>query len=551
MTSALQDRAATLRRLSSQPYDLLVIGGGVTGAGIARDAALRGLEVALVEKTDFAAGTSSKSSKLVHGGFRYLEHAQFRLVFEGTNERALLMKVAPHLVRPLEFLLPVYKHDKPGLFVLDVGLWIYDGLSKFSSPKLHRTVRAPRVGKIEPGLKQDGLDGALLYYDCNTDDARLTLENVIDARALGATIANYTKAVKLIKEGDLICGAEVQPVDASDSGATIPVRAKVTINATGPWCDDVRQLAGDPGILHASKGVHLVVDSARLSPRHAVVMKQKKRIVFCIPWGQDRTVIGTTDTFWDKPPEEVHTDADDVEYLLDLANNYFPEAKLTPADVLATWAGIRPLIKPDSDVATASDVSREHHILERPGLVTIAGGKLTTYRRMAAEVVDHAGKQLGEIAACKTEERPLPGAAEPIYSQGYAGVTKLAERITAEGVVDGAVAKQLANHYGVRAESVVARIKVEPALGERLDAELAYVMAQVDVAVDEEQALTVEDVLGRRVQLLLRARDQGLGCTERVARRMALKLGWDAGRTAEEIEKFRGVVANTRRFRKA
>jgi glycerol-3-phosphate dehydrogenase len=551
--TAPQERAATLHKLASQTFDLLVIGGGITGAGIARDAALRGLAVALVEKSDFAAGTSSKSSKLVHGGFRYLEHAQFRLVFEGTNERALLMHVAPHLVRPLEFLLPVYKHDKPGLFVLDVGLWIYDGLSKFSSPKLHRTVRAPRVGKIEPGLKRAELDGALLYYDCATDDARLTLENIIDARALGATIVNYTRAVKLLRDGERICGAEVQPVDfgtrGGDDAATVPIRAKVTINATGPWTDDVRRLAGDKGILHASKGVHLVVDAKRLAPRHAVVMKQKKRIVFCIPWGQDRTVIGTTDTFWDRPPEEVHTDAQDVAYLLDLANNYFPEAKLGPDDVLATWAGVRPLIKPDSDVATASDVSREHHILERPGLVTIAGGKLTTYRRMAAEVVDHAGKQLGAIAPCATESRPLPGAAEPIFSAGYAGVTQLSERLAAQGVVDAAVAKHLANTYGARAPSVVARVEAEPALGERLDPELAYVMAQVDVAVDEEQALTVEDVLGRRLQLLLRARDQGLGCTERVARRMATRLGWDEARTRREIEHYRAVVDGTRRFR--
>ncbi|HXU74516.1 MAG TPA: glycerol-3-phosphate dehydrogenase [Polyangia bacterium] len=553
LSTARDDRRAALARLGAETFDLLVIGGGVTGAGIARDAVLRGLKVALVEKTDFAAGTSSKSSKLVHGGFRYLEHAQFRLVFEGTNERALLMKVAPHLVRPLEFLLPVYKHDKPGLFVLDVGLWIYDGLSKFSSPKLHRTVRAPRLGKLEPGLKRDGLDGGLLYYDCATDDARLTLENIVDARALGATIVNYTRAVKLLRDGDRIAGAEVQPVDAGDDGAIVPVRAKVTINATGPWTDDVRKLAGDKSILHASKGVHLVVDSKRLAPRHAVVMKQKKRIVFCIPWGQDRTVIGTTDTFWDAPPEQVHTDADDVAYLLDLANNYFPEARLTPDDVLATWAGVRPLIKPDSDVATASDVSREHHILERPGLVTIAGGKLTTYRRMAAEVVDHAGKQLGHgaaLAPCGTETRPLPGAADPIYSAGYAGVTALQERLAGEGVVDAAVAKHLANMYGARAPSVVARVKAEPALGERLDPELAYVMAQVDVAVDEEQALTVEDVLGRRLQLLLRARDQGLGCTERVARRMATRLGWDEARTAREIEHYRGVVAGTRRFRR-
>jgi glycerol-3-phosphate dehydrogenase len=546
MTAAVTERAATLRRLASETFDLLVIGGGITGAGIARDAALRGLKVALVEKTDFAAGTSSKSSKLVHGGFRYLEHAQFRLVFEGTNERALLMKVAPHLVRPLEFLLPVYKHDKPGLFVLDVGLWIYDGLSKFSSPKLHRTVRAARLSRLEPGLKRDGLDGGLLYYDCATDDARLTVENIVDARALGATVANYTRAVKLLREGDRIAGAEVQPVDV---GEPLPVRAKVTINATGPWTDDVRRLAGEKGILHASKGVHLVVDAARLNPHHAVVMKQKKRIVFCIPWGQDRTVIGTTDTFYDARPEDVHADTADVEYLLDLANNYFPDAKLTPGDVLATWAGVRPLIRPDSDVATASDVSREHHILERPGLVTIAGGKLTTYRRMAAEVVDRAGVQLGAIEPCRTQERPLPGAADPIYAAGYAGVTQLSERLTAEGVVDAAVAKHLANTYGARAPAVVARVQAEPVLGERLDPELAHVMAQVDVAVEEEQALTVEDVLGRRVQLLLRGRDQGLGCAERVAQRMALKLAWDEARTREELEKYRAVVAGTRRFR--
>jgi len=551
LATAPKERKAALRALASETFDLLIIGGGVTGAGIARDAALRGLKVALVEKTDFAAGTSSKSSKLVHGGFRYLEHAQFRLVFEGTNERALLMKVAPHLVRPLEFLLPVYKHDKPGLFVLDVGLWIYDGLSKFSSPRLHRTVRAPRVGKIEPGLKRDQLDGALLYYDCATDDARLTLENIIDARALGATIVNYTRAVKLVRDdrGDRIIGAEVQPVDPNDDGATLAVRAKVTINATGPWADDLQRLAGDKTILHASKGVHLVVDAKRLAPHHAVVMKQKKRIVFCIPWGGDRTVIGTTDTFYDARPEEVHTDAEDVAYLLDLANNYFPEAKLTPDDVLATWAGVRPLIKPDGDVATASDVSREHLILERPGMVTIAGGKLTTYRRMAAEVVDHAGTQLGALAPCATESRPLPGAAEPIFSAGYAGVTQLSERLAAEGVVDGAVAKQLAGTYGARAPSVVARVKAEPTLGERLDAELAFVMAQVDVAVDEEQALTVEDVLGRRLPLLLRARDQGLGCAERVARRMATRLGWDDLRTRREVEDYRRVVAGTRRFR--
>jgi glycerol-3-phosphate dehydrogenase len=540
----MSDRSHTLERLGSEPFDLLVIGGGVTGAGIARDAVLRGLKVALVEKTDFAAGTSSKSSKLVHGGFRYLEHAQFRLVFEGTNERALLMRVAPHLVRPLEFLLPVYKHDKPGLFVLDVGLWIYDGLSKFSSPKLHRTVRAPRLARLEPTLRTEGLDGGLLYYDCATDDARLTLENIIDARANGAAIVNYTRAVALIKEGDAIVGAAVQPIEREQP---IAVRARVTINATGPWCDEIRTLAGDNAILSTSKGVHLVIDAARLAPHHAVVMKENKRVVFCLPW-QDRTVIGTTDTFYDGRPEDVRCDAADVKYLLDLANHYFPSSKLTPDDVLATWAGLRPLVKQES-VATASDVSREHHILSRPGLVTIAGGKLTTYRRMAAEVVEHAGEQLGDIAPCATADRPLPGAVEPIYSAGYAGVTALADKLAAEGVVDAAVAKHLLATYGARAPSVAARVKVEPALGARLDAELPFILAQVDVAVDEEQAFTVEDVLGRRLPLLLRARDQGLGAVDVVARRMANKLGWDDKRTQQSAERYRQVVATTRRFK--
>jgi glycerol-3-phosphate dehydrogenase len=544
MATAPTARAATLSRLASDTFDLLVVGGGVTGAGIARDAALRGLKVALVEKRDFAAGTSSKSSKLVHGGLRYLEHGQFRLVFEGTNERALLMRVAPHLVRPLEFLVPVYKHDKPGLFVLDVGLWIYDGLSKFSSPKLHRTVRAPRVSKLEPGLKRADLDGGLLYFDCATDDARLTLENVLDASALGAAIVNHTRAVELLREGDQIAGAVVQP---DEGGAPVAIRARVTINATGPWCDDIRTLAGEAGILSTSKGVHLVVDSARLNPHHAVVMKQQRRVVFVLPWG-DRTVIGTTDTFYDGPPDEVRCDAADVKYLLELANHYFPDAQLTPDDVLATWAGLRPLVKQES-VASASDVSREHHILERPGLVTIAGGKLTTYRRMAAEVVDRAGAQLGGVAPCATADRPLPGAAEPIYSSGYAGVTRLSETLASEGAVDAAVAKHLANTYGVRATRVAKRVQQEPSLGARLDPELPYILAQVDVAVDEEQALALDDVLGRRVPLLLRARDQGLAAAPRVAARMADKLGWDAARTAAEVERYRKIVADTRRFK--
>jgi glycerol-3-phosphate dehydrogenase len=545
ISPAVSERATTFKRLGSEPFDLLIIGGGITGAGIARDAVLRGLKVALVEKTDFAAGTSSKSSKLVHGGLRYLEHGNFKLVFEGTNERALLMKVAPHLVRPLEFLVPVYKRDRPGLFVLDVGLWIYDGLSKFSSPKLHRTVRAGRIVKLEPALKREDLEGGLLYYDCATDDARMTLENVVDARALGAAIVNYARVSRLMLEGDRVVGAEISDT-LDESAPPVLVQSRVVINATGPWSDSVRKMAGAPPILSASKGVHLVLDAARIRVNHAVVMKEKRRVVFVLPWGLDRTFIGTTDTFYEGKPEDVHTDRDDVAYLLGLANRYFPEAKLTPDDVLATWAGLRPLIKPSDDVATASDVSREHLIDSRPGIVTIAGGKLTTYRRMAAEVVEAAGPQLGDLKPSTTDERPLPGA---VGVDGYPGVQRIDEELNKGGLVDAQVAKHLAGTYGARAQSVVNRVRQNAALGERLDPELPFILAQVDVAVDEEQALTLEDTLGRRLPLLLKSRDQGLTASTKVAQRMGEKLGWSASRVEAEIALYRGVVERSRKFR--
>jgi glycerol-3-phosphate dehydrogenase len=552
--TAAEARAALLRRLEGETFDVLVVGGGITGAGVARDAALRGLTCALVDKGDYASGTSSKSSKLIHGGLRYLEHAQFRLVFEGTNERALLMRLAPHLVRPLEFLMPAYRHQKPGLFVLDCGLWIYDALSKFSSPKLHRTVRAERLSKLEPGLLKEGLEGGILYYDCMTDDARLTLETVLDARALGVPALNYARVARLVKQAGRVVGAEVVDVLAPDARPFL-VRAKVVVNATGPWSDAVRRLADEPSILSASKGVHLIVDAARLPIRHAVVMRERNRVVFTIPWS-DRTVIGTTDTFYNQAPEDVACDAADVEYLLErVTNHYFPDARLGPDDVLATWAGLRPLLKPASQAASASDVSREHEILSRPGFVTIAGGKLTTYRRMAAEVVDALVAQLAvaqrgatAVAPSHTEERPLPGGAG---LDGYAGVARLAEELAQTPGVDAAVAKHLASTYGARAPELVGLMRETPPLAERLDPELAYVLAQVDHAVESEQAVHLDDVLGRRVPLLLRARDQGLGAAAKAAARMAARLAWSADELARELAAYRALVDVTRRFRRA
>ncbi len=534
-------------RLGQREFDLCVIGGGATGCGIARDAALRGFSVALVEKQDLASGTSSKSSKLIHGGLRYLEHAQFKLVFEGTNERALLLKRAPHLVRPLPFLLPAYKTSRPGLLKLDVGLWIYDGLSRFSSPRLHKTYRARQVLELEPSLRSDLLKGGIVYYDCLTDDARLTLENALDASALGAEIVNYAAAVELVRDGDRVSGVVVEDREPGCSGRQ-RVRARVTVNASGPWCDEVLALLGEKPILRPTKGVHLVFDSQRLPLRHAVVMQgqRDKRVIFTIPWG-DRTVVGTTDTDFDGSLDQLYATAEDVDYLCETTNHYFPTARLTARDVLATWTGLRPLVAPSSHLQSESDTSREHHLIERSGFITIAGGKLTTYRRMAEEVVDRVGVQLGKFPVSTTAERSLPGA-EGI--RGEEDLESLSRALVERGI-SAPIARHLVLTYGVRAEAVAFRATNDPGARVPLNSELPYLAAEVDEAVRQEFAVTLSDTLSRRIPLLLRARDQGLSAAPIAAERMARRLGWSPARTREEVDRYVTVVEDSRRFRRA
>jgi glycerol-3-phosphate dehydrogenase len=539
-------REEAFARLATEAFDVLVVGGGITGSGAARDAAARGLKVALVEKTDFGAGTSSKSSKLIHGGLRYLEHAEFRLVFESVNERKRLMALGRHLVRPLPFLVTNYKGDRRFLATLDFGLWLYDALCLFGNYRNHRTFGAARTLAKEPLLKRDGLRGGILYYDCLTDDARLTLENVLDAQALGAVVVNYARAGQVLKDGTgRVVGLGVEDVEKKRS---VEVRAKVVVNASGPWSDEVRALASLRGILKPTKGVHLVVDEARLPVRHALMLQspRDKRVVFCIPWGLGRTVIGTTDTFFDGSPDALVPTADDVDYLLETANAFFPGARLSPDDVLATWTGLRPLLKPEDEATNASAVSREHLIDVQPGFVTIAGGKLTTYRLMAAELVDACLPQLGAATKSQTKHRPLPGAV---------GLTESDERLdaaekalTAQGL-DPVTARYFVETYGARAASVLARGKAKPDGLARLDGEHPALMAQVDEAVDVELARTVDDVLTRRIPLLLRARDQGLGVAERVAQRMAALLGWSPDETQRQLEAYRAAVEASRAFR--
>ncbi|MEM1418691.1 MAG: glycerol-3-phosphate dehydrogenase/oxidase, partial [Myxococcota bacterium] len=369
------------------PFDLVVVGGGITGAGVARDAARRGLRVALVEQRDLAYGTSSRSSKLVHGGLRYLEQGEVAMVFESVSERRTLMHLAPHLVAPLPFLFPVFESSKKSLLVIRAGMWIYDALALFRSYRRHVTLGREGVIEAEPGLRREGLRGSPLYYDCATDDARLTLETALDAAEAGAVVATGARVRRLVKNvrGE-ISGVVVESTLAGrDAGRTVSLEARVVVNATGPWTDAVRKLSSLPGkerrrLLRPTKGVHVVVDRAKLPVQHAVVCVHPDdgRVLFALPWG-DRSYLGTTDTDYRGAPEDVAATGEDVAYLLAAARHYFPEHPLAREDVLSTWAGLRPLIAPEGAGLSASDVSREHEVLtDADGLVTVAGGKLTT-----------------------------------------------------------------------------------------------------------------------------------------------------------------------------
>ncbi|MBV8762222.1 MAG: glycerol-3-phosphate dehydrogenase/oxidase [Deltaproteobacteria bacterium] len=538
-------------------YDLVVIGGGITGAGIARDAALRGLKVALFEKNDYGSGTSSKSSKLIHGGLRYLEHGVIGLVFESVSERRVQTRVAPHLVRPLPFLIPIYKGVRPGLEIMNVGLWIYDSLALFRAPRLHKTFRGTKAAlQLEPQLRPEGLRGALEYYDCATDDARLVLENALDAQALGAEMHTYTEVLRFERRGD----GRITGVVVKDrlTNKTWSVACRAVVLAAGAWTDEMIrrfEIPMERPLLRRTKGVHIVLPRERLPLARAITLISPVdgRVMFAIPW-RERTVLGTTDTDFDGTADEVAADAADVKYLCESGNGYFPGANLTSDDVIATWAGLRPLIAAPPNV-DESEISREHEVFTRPdGLVIIAGGKLTTYRRMARETVSKTLElmiDLGENLPAKrdtTKDRPLPGAlgVEPPSLEGVAAIGR---RLIDEHALDVDTATHLCGVYGARALDIGKLIAGDRTLGERMDKELPYVWAEVEFAARRDLARTVLDVLQRRVPLLLVSRDQGLDVCERVAGKLAAIHAWDAATTAQMLEEYRAEVALSRRWR--
>ena len=545
-------RPELLSRLENEHYDIIVVGGGITGCGVARDAARRGLRVALVEARDVAYGTSSRSSKLIHGGLRYLEQLEFGLVWEAVNERRNLEKLAPHLVGAQSFFFPIYRHSPVKLFTLKLGLWVYEALVLFRVPRLHRSFGSSRAAKQEPLLKTDALKGAALYWDCTTNDARLTLETAIDAQQQGADLATYCKVSEFVRdESGQITGIKVED---ELGGPGFSMSADCVVNATGPWSDRTRALMGHQGqILRPTKGIHLVVDFKRLPLKHAVVLHHPDdgRILFCVPWG-DRTYIGTTDTDYKGRASQVAASGDDVDYLLRSCGFFFPDSKLSREDVIATWAGLRPLISEgDGD---ASSVSREHQVIVEPeGLITIAGGKLTTYRRMSAEVVDDCVAFLKErgfsksLEPSKTEKAVFPGALH--WPKGASQETLVQSVLdSAGGSLEIDCAELLVAEYGASALDIARLVEEDPQLGERLVPDRAEILAMVDWAVNTEFAMRLSDIMIRRTQLFFKDQDQGLGALDRVAERMGALLGWSQTTQDEEKEAYRQEVALSRQW---
>ncbi|HEU0132058.1 MAG TPA: glycerol-3-phosphate dehydrogenase/oxidase [Mycobacteriales bacterium] len=534
-------RAAEVADATSGVLDVLVVGLGATGAGVALDAASRGLSVAAIDRGDLASGTSSKSSKLIHGGLRYLENYDFGLVYEGVTERELLQRLAPHLVRPMDFVYPILP-DTAKARLVGLGLTTYDVLAGVRNVRRHERLDAAEAVALAPALASSGLQRAYVYGDCATDDARLVLAVVTAARRFGALALTYTAAERLLLDGaGRVCGVAVRD---TLGGAAFEIRARHVVNATGVWVDTLlAQESPDGGshVVQPSKGVHLVVPRERVPLTGAAILMPSRqgdgRSMFAIPWGR-QTILGTTDTAYDGPLDVVGIDAADVDYVLAAANALF-DAALHLDDVVGGWAGCRPLLRGTSE--SMSDLSRRHALSEGPsGLLTITGGKLTTYRRMAKDVVDRIAARDDRHARCRTDEIPL-GCARP-FEAVLADVTAAAAAVG----VDGETAETLVRQHGEAAADVLALTADDPALAAPLSPAAAHVAAEVVHAARHEGAATLDDVFARRTRLALRARDAALPAALGAARLLARETGRDDAWAAGEVAAYEAAVRRER-----
>lgn len=533
--------------LSRVRYDLIGVGLGISGAGIALDAATRGLSVIFVEMGDFASGTSSKSTKLIHGGFRYLSNLHFRVVLESVRERQLQQKLAPHMVWGLPFVIPTYSNQRLKNLKFRLGLTLYDAMAigtGTAHPK-HHTISREEVLRLCPGIESKGLTGGIVYTDCRTDDARHTLEVIKSACGHGAIALNYTKVVGLVHEDGRIAGVDVVDVLAPpEARPRIRLYGRVVVNATGVWTQKVSSLAnaGCRTEVVPAKGIHITLSPDRLPLKSALIIPSvhDKRFCFAIPW-YDSILVGTTDTAYDGDLEHVAVEPEEKRYILDALNAMFPEGRYTEQDITGEYAGLRPLIKDKRSTATA-DISRKHRLdISDDGLVSISGGKLTTYRRMAREVVDHI------VSRClppAVRRRTRPCVTDRLMLGGWqagddvSGAIAVYRQTAVELGLAPDTAAYLPTVYGRRVSDLLKLVKGDPALGRKLSPAHPQILAQVLYGVWAEGARTVEDVLARRMRLAITDRRAAAAVCQLVADLMAGELGWNEDLKSSQVQQF-------------
>jgi glycerol-3-phosphate dehydrogenase len=522
-------RADALQKLSTQEVDVLVIGGGVTGAGIALDAATRGLSVGLVEARDFAAGTSSRSSKLIHGGLRYLEQLDFKLVREALKERGLLLtKLAPHLVRPVKFLVPL-RHRVWERGYIGAGVMLYDTLGGARALPRHRHLSRRRAFEVAPALAPDALIGAIQYYDAQVDDARHTMMIARTAAELGASVLTRARMTELLRDGDRVTGAHVRDLE---SGAEFEVRARVVIAATGVWSDEMSKAAGIPApfTVRASKGIHLVVPREKIDLDTGLILRTEKSVLFVIPWGR-HWIVGTTDTQWNLDLDHPAASRADVDYVLDHVNAVLRKP-ITRDDIEGVYAGLRPLLA--AKAAETTKLSREHAVANPvPGLVLIAGGKYTTYRVMAEDAVDVAAKNIPwEVKESRTSELPILGA------DGYHELWRSRQDLARRTGIPLERVEHLLQRYGTAIHDLLWLIGEQPDLGTPIPGAEEYLKAEAVYAVSHEGALHLEDVLTRRTRISIEQRDRGVTAAVEVAALIAPLLAWDDTKRQHELDSY-------------
>lgn len=530
-----QQRSAALKALSTEEFDVLVIGGGINGVGIALDAASRGLTVALVESRDFASGTSSKSSKLIHGGLRYLEQYDFKLVREALNERELMVStLSPHLVKPVSFLYPLQEKLKERTYV-GAGMALYDALRGFKRAlPWHKHLSQKRISEIAPSLRLDVITGGYQYFDAQVDDARHTMSIARTAAKYGAVITTRTSCKELIMSGKKVTGALIED---EETGSTITVRSKSIIMAAGVWTDPLYEKFGlKPGYaVRMSKGAHIVVPGNAIKSETGVIIKTDISVLFIIPWG-DKWIVGTTDTDYDENREEPLATSDDVTYILNQANRVL-EPKLRREQVIGVFAGLRPLVSTDPDSPTTK-LSREH-VVDSPahGFVSIAGGKYTTYRVMSEDAVNEAINHMRKIVPdSATETLAIIGA------EGYSVLMNQIPRIAQKYKISETSVEHLLNRYGSLIDEVLEPAGKDSTLLELITESLPYLRAEILYAVTHEGARSIDDVLARRTRIAFEAEDQGLSIIDEVADLISESLGWNASERKKSIQEYREII---------